>query len=91
MDPFRQIRKLGWFLPLRLASYVILLGVVFFWMGYPGYLELPFVVYSLLTLAFTLVLFFETRIRLPMVAQVVIGLQFLLEIMVDSGRDLRQR
>lgn len=85
MDPFGQIRKLGWFLPLRLAAYVILFGVVVFWMGYPGYLELPFFVYSLLTLAFTLVLFFESRIRLPIVAQVVIGLQFLLEIMVDSG------
>jgi two-component system sensor histidine kinase PilS (NtrC family) len=85
MDPFGQIRRLGWFLPLRLAAYVILLGVVVIWMGYPGYLELPFFVYSLLTLGFTLVLFFETRFRLPMVAQVVIGLQFLLEIIVDSG------
>ena len=85
MDPFKQIRRLGWFLPLRLASFVILLGVVVFWMGYPGYLELPFIVYSLLTLGFTLVLFFETRIRLPIVAQLVIGLQFLLEILVDSG------
>jgi len=85
MDPFSEMRKLGWFLPLRLASFVILFGIVVFWMKYPAYLELPFVVYSVMTLAFTVVLFLEKRIQLPIVAQVVIALQFLLEIMVDAG------
>jgi len=85
MERHNRLRRLGWFLPLRLASYVILMSVVVFWMGYPKYLQFQVVLYSLLTLGFVVGLAFEKRIRLNSVVQTIIGLQFLFEIAIESG------
>jgi two-component system, NtrC family, sensor histidine kinase PilS len=78
-------KRLEWFLPLRLATYVILMAVVVFWMQLPKYLELQVFIYSVLTLGFALVIALEKRFRLHSLIQVLIGLQFLFEIAIEGG------
>ena len=73
------------FLPLRLATYVILMLVVVAWMRYPLYLQLQVVVYSLLTLAFAVSLWLERRVQLRRVTSLLLALQTLLEISIESG------
>lgn len=77
--------RLAWFVPLRLALYVILFLVVVLWMGYPGYLRLPFVVYSALTLLLTLSLFYEPKVRLQTATSTVVLLQFVAEIAIEAA------
>ena len=72
--------KLGWYLPLRLATFVIVFAVVVLWMGNPGFLRDQFVLYSFLTLCFTLLLAFDRREKLRYAARLTVALQFLLEI-----------
>jgi two-component system sensor histidine kinase PilS (NtrC family) len=80
-----HVRKLGFFLPLRIVSYIILFSLVVLWMKYPTFLQFPFVVYSLLTLAFGLFLALDKSRRFPSVTTTLVGLQFLFEIAIDSG------
>jgi len=80
-----RIRRPSRFLPLRLASYIILMAVVVLWMDYPRYLHFPFVVYSVLTLIFCVALALERRFRVNAVVQTIVALQFLFEIAIESG------
>jgi two-component system, NtrC family, sensor histidine kinase PilS len=80
-----SVKRLGLFLPLRLASYVILMSVVVFWMRYPHYLHLQTALYSIITLAFTLSLALEKRLGSYRASYALIGLQSLLEISIESG------
>ena len=41
--------RLGFFLPLRLATYVILMAIVVAWMKDPQYLRFQVMIYSLVT------------------------------------------
>lgn len=77
--------RLGWFIPLRLASYIILFAVVVGWMGYPDLLRSQFVIYSVLTLGFTVLLYLRRRLKLAHIASAIIALQFLTEIVLESG------
>lgn len=83
IDP--RTNRLGWFIPLRLASYIILFTVVVAWMGYPALLRSQFVIYSVLTLSFTVLLYLGRRMKLSHITSVVIALQFLAEIILESG------
>jgi two-component system sensor histidine kinase PilS (NtrC family) len=85
MNDRKQMTGLGWFLPLRLAAFVILFAVVVFQVGYPGYLHLPFVLYSSFTLGFAVLLAAGGRLRLSSVASVIIAAHFALEIVVESA------
>jgi len=85
MEPDQQLSLQGWLLPLRLASYVILTGVVVIHMGYPEYLRVQFVLYSLCTLGFAGLIALRHRLRIPIVMQTVVALQFLLEITLEAG------
>lgn len=75
----------NWFVPARLASYIIIASVVVIWMGYPAYLNLQFILYSLFTLGFTLCIAFSRKISLPSLVRSLIFLQFMLEISLESG------
>ncbi|MCK4631871.1 MAG: PAS domain S-box protein [candidate division Zixibacteria bacterium] len=77
--------KLGWYLPLRLATFVIVFVVVVLWMRNPGFLRDQFVLYSFLTLCFTLLLAFDRRGKLRYAAKLTVALQFLFEISIESG------
>lgn len=85
MNQERQLNQFGLFIPLRLASYVIIMALVVFWVQYPSYLYFPTLSYSLLTLLLGLLIAFEHRLRLRSVAHVIVAIQFLLEIVVESG------
>lgn len=78
-------RRLAWFLALRLATFVILFGVVVLWMGFPGFLRFPFFQYAAVTLGFTLLLAFDKRRHFRNVTTTVIALQFMYEIIIESG------
>lgn len=84
-DRYSRLKRLGWFLPLRLVTFVILFAVVVFWIEYPGFLHLPLILYSIFTLGVALLLAFDRLGSLRMVAATVVGLQFLLEIVIESG------
>ncbi len=85
MDSDIQLTPRGWFLPLRLATYVIVVAVVVFYMGYPGYLHLPFFLYSVSTLGLAVAMSVARRGRFRAVARYVVAVQFLLEIAVETG------
>ena len=85
MEHTRSPQRLGFFLPLRIATYVILTTIVMIWMGDPHYLRLQIISYSVLTLALAAALAVERRWRTAHVTQVVIGLQFVLEVSLESG------
>ena len=65
MEPRERFDRLGWFIPLRLASFVIIFAVVVLWMHYPGFLRLQFITYSVFTLFFTVLLAFDKKLRRP--------------------------
>lgn len=85
MKSLSRIARRSWFLPLRLASYVIIMAVVVLWMAFPGFLQLPFVIYSLLTLGFSLLIAFDSKQKLAGATSVIIGLQFVMEVVLESG------
>jgi two-component system sensor histidine kinase PilS (NtrC family) len=85
MDQQPQQAGLRWFLPFRMATYIILLTVVAFWMHFPGYIQFLFILYSILTLGMALAVTFSARIGLHLVVPTLITLQFLAEIAIESG------
>jgi len=78
-------RRLAWFIPLRLATFLVVFFVVVFWMKFPGFLALPFFLYAGVTLGFTLLLALDKQQRLGAVTTAMVALHFLLEIGVESG------
>lgn len=85
MDHSRDTSRLGLFLPLRLATYVVLMAIVVAWMKDPHYLRFQIIAYSLVTLAFAVSLALERRFGLRRVTHLLTALQFLLEISIESG------
>lgn len=81
----QALSQKNWFVPARLASYIIIASIVVIWMGYPAYLNLQFILYSLFTLGFTLCMALARKIRLASLIRSLILLQFLLEISLESG------
>lgn len=80
-----KLKIFGWFLPLRLAQYIILFAVVVLWMNYPQFMQLQFVLYSILTLAFSVLLAVEKKYKLRNATTTIIGLQFLFELVIESS------
>ncbi len=76
---------LRWFLPFRLATYVVLLIVIIFWLHAPGWAQAVFVLYSLLTLAMAASTTFADRLASRWIAPVVTTLQFAAEIAIESA------
>lgn len=85
MQKKERSKRLFWFIPLRLGSFIILFSVIVFWMRYPGFLHPWFVQYCACTLAFTLLLAFDQHRRLKNVTAAVIALQVVFEIVLESG------
>ena len=77
--------RLGFFLPLRLATYVILMAIVVAWMKNPQYLHFQIMTYSLVTLVFAVCLALEKRLSLWRVTLLLTALQFLLEILLETS------
>ena len=85
METKDQFRRQGWFLPLRLATYVILVAVVGFWLRFPGFLHFPTILYSVCTLGFALSVALEKRTHNLELTRLLVGCQFLSEIVLEGG------
>ncbi len=85
MESIEQKKQFGWFVPLRLGSFIILFAVVVFWMKYPDFLHHWLIIYSIFTLVLTLLLALNRRAKVNNAIAVVTALQFLLEIVLESG------
>ncbi len=85
MNEQPRTQRLGLFLPLRLATYVILMVTVMVWMKDPQYLHFQIIAYSLATLGFAVSLSLERRLALGRISHLLGGLQFLLEISLESA------
>lgn len=78
-----QLNRLGWFLPLRLATFVII-AVVVFWIGLPFGLAPLFIVYAVLTAAIAVLIATRWGSRWRLLTGGLLGIQFLAEISVDT-------
>lgn len=78
-------KQFGWFLPLRLASFIVLFTVVVLWLKYPPFLQVPFVAYAFATLLFAVLLIVDRRQRFPVATSSLIAAQFLLEVILEAG------
>ena len=77
--------KSGWLLSLRLATYVLISGVVIYWLRYPSFLSFPFFAYSLLTLMLPLMTIFRHRINIKFLLKAIPIFQIISEIAVEIG------
>ena len=80
----RHLERIDWFLPLRLTSYVILFAVIVLWMDFPGFIQVPVIIYSLLTLAVGVSLTKKFKRKLAMITPWVVALHFVCEIALES-------
>jgi two-component system sensor histidine kinase PilS (NtrC family) len=78
-------KQFGWFLPLRLASFIVLFSVVALWLKFPVQLQLPFVAYAVTTLLFALLLIIDRRQRFPVATAAILATQFILEVVLEAG------
>ncbi len=75
----------GWLLSLRLATYVLISGVVIYWLRYPGFLNFPFFAYSFLTLLLPLLVLFKKYSDFPFLQKAIPIAQIICEIIVEVG------
>ncbi len=84
-----SIQKTGyalhWLLTLRLIIYVLLLGIVVFFLKSPGFLVIPFLLYSFFTLVFLFLILFARRLSTPSFLDLIIAFQIILEIYIEAG------
>lgn len=85
MEKNKKLNFIAWFLPLRLAQYIILLAVVVFWMNFPHFMQLPFVLYSICTLGFAILYASDKRRLFKNTTIILIGLQFIFELLIESS------
>lgn len=84
MNNSADLERIDWFLPLRLTTYIILFAAIVLWMGYPSFLQIPFVIYSCLTLVVTILLSSRNRREFAHLAPWAVALHFLSEIIFET-------
>ena len=77
--------KAGWLLSLRLITYVLLSGIVIYWLRYPLFLSFPFFAYSLLTLMLPLMFVFKKWCNIKFLLKAIPIAQIISEIIVEVG------
>jgi two-component system sensor histidine kinase PilS (NtrC family) len=77
--------KPSWLLTLRLTTYILIAGIVIFWMKYPGYLGFPFFAYSFLTLLLPVILILRRWLETRALLRAVQFLQTISEVIVEAG------
>jgi len=77
--------RLGWLIPLRLMTFSIISLVIFGWIGYPAYLQVPFLSYCLFTLSTLVILLLRKSKSLPLLFQFLLSLHFVAEIICEAG------
>ncbi len=79
-----NLERIDWFLPLRLTTYVIIFAAAGLWLHYPAYLQIPFIIYSALTLAITVLLGGRNREKFSKITPWALALHFLSEIILET-------
>ncbi|UCD93876.1 MAG: PAS domain S-box protein [Candidatus Zixiibacteriota bacterium] len=77
--------KAGWFLSLRLTTYVLISGIVIYWMRYPDLLSFPFFAYSLLTLMLPTLFLIKRWFDIRLLLKTIPIIQIIFEIIVEVG------
>ncbi len=81
---FDQELKTSWFLPLRLAIFLIVVGVVLLTRQTKSDVYLPFFAYSIFTLIFLLALAVKLPARMPRLCKLLIMFQIISEVAVEA-------
>jgi len=85
----KPIQKTGqtlhWLLTLRLIIYILLLGIVVFFLKSPEFLVIPFLLYSFFTLVFLFMILFARKLSSPSFLDLIIAFQIILEIYIEAG------
>ncbi|MBI5267443.1 MAG: PAS domain S-box protein [candidate division Zixibacteria bacterium] len=74
-----------WFLPFRIATYVLIFGAAVIWMGLPDTIRPLFIGYSIITLGMALGVTFSRRRSIGPVEPTLVWLHFLVEIAMVSA------
>jgi two-component system sensor histidine kinase PilS (NtrC family) len=77
--------KVPWLLLSRLFVFLLLLGIVVFFLKVPESLLVPFLIYSLLTLVSLLIILSHLKTTYRFLFNFIIALHILLEIIVEAG------
>jgi two-component system sensor histidine kinase PilS (NtrC family) len=77
--------KVPWLLLSRLLVFLLLLGIVVFFLKVPGSLLVPFLIYSLLTLASLLIIWLDQKRSYRLLFKFIIALHVLFEIVIEAG------
>ena len=77
--------KIPWLLLSRLSIFILLLIIVVLFLQVPGFMVLPFTIYSFVTLALLLLIAFDMRQTQKILFSAVVILQLILEIAVGTG------
>ncbi len=77
--------KVPWLLLSRLFVFLLLLGIVVFFLKVPESLFVPFLIYSLLTLVSLLIILSDLKTTYRFLFNFIIALHILLEIIIEAG------
>ncbi len=77
--------KVPWLLLSRLFVFLLLLGIVVFFLKVPDLLFVPFLIYSLLTLISLLIILLDLKRTYQLLFNFIIALHILFEIIIEAG------
>jgi two-component system sensor histidine kinase PilS (NtrC family) len=77
--------KVPWLLLSRLPVFLLLLGIVVFFLKVPDFLFVPFLIYSLLTLISLLIILVDQKRTYRFLFKFIIALHILFEIIIEAG------
>ena len=81
----QTLLKVPWLLLSRLFVFLLLLGIVVFFLKVPDLLFVPFLIYGLLTLISLLIILLDLKRTYQLLFNFIIALHILLEIIVEAG------
>jgi two-component system sensor histidine kinase PilS (NtrC family) len=81
----QTILKVPWLLLSRLFVFLLLLGIVVFFLKVPDLLFVPFLIYSLLTLISLLIILLDLKRTYGFLFNFIIALHILFEIIIEAG------
>ena len=81
----QTILKVPWLLLSRLFVFLLLLGIVVFFLKVPDLLFVPFLIYSLLTLVSLVIILLDLKRTYGFLFNFIIALHILFEIIIEAG------
>ena len=81
----QTLLKVPWLLLSRLFVFLLLLGIVVFFLKVPDFLFVPFLIYGLLTLISLLIILLDLKRTYQLLFNFIIALHILFEIIIEAG------